>query len=58
MTNALQQIIESAWELRTDAQALARSEVRDAVEHTIAELDSGRLRVSGRSISGSRRPCC
>jgi 2,3,4,5-tetrahydropyridine-2-carboxylate N-succinyltransferase len=52
MTNALQQTIETAWELRTDAQALARAEVRDAVEHTIAELDSGRLRVAEREAVG------
>ena len=52
MTNALQQIIESAWDHRTDAQALAQAEVREAVEHTIAELDSGRLRVAEREAVG------
>ena len=45
MTNALQQIIEFAWDHRTDAQALAKPEVREAVEHTIAELDSGQRYV-------------
>jgi hypothetical protein len=49
-------------------QPLAQSapkEVRDAVEHVIAELNTGRLRVatrqawaSGPCTSGSRRPCC
>jgi hypothetical protein len=43
----------------------APKEVRDAVEHVIAELNAGKLRVatrqawaSGRCTSGSRRPCC
>lgn len=52
MTNALQHIIESAWDHRADAHALAKPEVRDAVEHTIAELDSGRLRVAEREAVG------
>jgi 2,3,4,5-tetrahydropyridine-2-carboxylate N-succinyltransferase len=52
MNHALQQIIESAWDHRSDAQALAKPEVRDAVEHTLAELDSGRLRVAEREAVG------
>ena len=43
----LQKVIEAAWEDRASiTPASATPEVRDAVEHTIAELDSGRLRVA------------
>ena len=52
MTAALQSVIETAWDQRADAAALARPEVRDAVEHTLAELDSGRLRAAERQGVG------
>jgi 2,3,4,5-tetrahydropyridine-2-carboxylate N-succinyltransferase len=50
MTLDLQSTIENAWEARasltpTDASA----EVREAVEHTIDALDTGRLRVADKS---------
>ena len=52
MSTALQSTIESAWDQRADAAALARPEVREAVEHTLAELDAGRLRVAERQGVG------
>ncbi|HTQ02163.1 MAG TPA: 2,3,4,5-tetrahydropyridine-2,6-dicarboxylate N-succinyltransferase [Casimicrobiaceae bacterium] len=40
-------VIDSAWEARTSlSPSTAPAEVRDAVAHVIAELDSGRLRVA------------
>jgi len=40
-------VIDSAWEARTSlSPPTAPADVRDAVAHVIAELDSGRLRVS------------
>ena len=42
-----QQVIEHAWEQRAELSPnTATSRVRDAVEHVIAELDAGRLRVA------------
>ena len=52
MTTALQSTIETAWDQRADAAAIARPEVREAVEHTLAELDAGRLRVAERQGVG------
>jgi 2,3,4,5-tetrahydropyridine-2-carboxylate N-succinyltransferase len=51
MTQQLQTLIEAAWEDRANLTA-ANKEVRDAVEHVIAELDSGRLRVAERQGVG------
>jgi 2,3,4,5-tetrahydropyridine-2-carboxylate N-succinyltransferase len=43
----LQKIIDAAWEERAAiTPASAKAEIRDAVEETIAQLDSGRLRVA------------
>jgi 2,3,4,5-tetrahydropyridine-2,6-dicarboxylate N-succinyltransferase len=43
----LSQTIDAAFERRADlSAATATSEVRDAVEHAIAELDAGRVRVA------------
>lgn len=43
----LQQTIESAWDERAQlSPAAAPAEVREAVEHAIAELNAGRLRVA------------
>jgi 2,3,4,5-tetrahydropyridine-2-carboxylate N-succinyltransferase len=43
----LQKVIDAAWEERTSiTPTSARAEVREAVGETIAELDSGRLRVA------------
>ena len=53
MTQQLQQIIDTAWEARASLSATSASkEVRDAVEHVIAELNSGKLRVATREAVG------
>ena len=53
MTQQLQHIIDSAWENRASiSAATAPKEVVDAVEHVIAELDSGRMRVATREGVG------
>jgi 2,3,4,5-tetrahydropyridine-2-carboxylate N-succinyltransferase len=49
MTDQLRQIIENAWDNRSQlSPGNAPQEVIDAVEHVITELDSGRLRVATR----------
>ncbi|GBU15010.1 2,3,4,5-tetrahydropyridine-2,6-dicarboxylate N-succinyltransferase [Polaromonas sp.] len=49
----LQAIIDSAWENRANlSPSVAPKEVLDAVEHTIAELDSGKIRVATRQGVG------
>ena len=53
MSQQLQQIIDAAWENRANISAKAApKEVSDAVEHVIAELNSGRLRVATRQGVG------
>lgn len=53
MTQQLQQILDAAWEDRANISVQSSTqEVRDAVEHVIAELDSGRLRVATREAVG------
>ena len=53
MTQQLQQILDAAWEDRGNISVQSSTqEVRDAVEHVIAELDSGRLRVATREAVG------
>jgi 2,3,4,5-tetrahydropyridine-2-carboxylate N-succinyltransferase len=50
MTLDLQTTIENAWETRASLTPTdARAEVREAVEHTIDALDTGRLRVADKS---------
>ncbi len=50
MTTNLQTTIENAWENRADiSPATVPSEVRDAINHTLAELDKGTLRVADKS---------
>jgi 2,3,4,5-tetrahydropyridine-2-carboxylate N-succinyltransferase len=39
-------VIEKAWENRADVSSATRGEIRDAVDHALAELDGGRLRVA------------
>ena len=47
MTQQLQQIIENAWENRTQiSPASAPQEVQDAVEAVISDLNTGKLRVA------------
>ncbi len=53
MSQQLQTLIDNAWDNRTSlAPGAAPKEVEDAVEHVIAELDSGRLRVATREGVG------
>ena len=46
MTQALETAIEAAWEARADIDATTTGIVREAVEETLAQLDSGALRVA------------
>jgi 2,3,4,5-tetrahydropyridine-2,6-dicarboxylate N-succinyltransferase len=53
MTQQLQQLIDTAWDNRASLSAAsAPQEVRDAVEHVIAELNTGKLRVASRKGVG------
>ena len=52
MTSPLQATIELAWDNRAEISALNAPAVREAVEHVIAELDAGRLRVAERQGVG------
>jgi 2,3,4,5-tetrahydropyridine-2-carboxylate N-succinyltransferase len=52
MSQDLQQIIDHAWEQRAQISAASSPEVRDAVEHVIADLNAGRLRVAERQGVG------
>ena len=52
MTQQLQTLIDQAWEQRTQINALNAPEVRDAVEHVVADLNAGRLRVAERQGVG------
>ncbi len=53
MTQQLQSIIDTAWDNRASlSPAAAPKEVLDAVEHVIAELNKGRLRVATRQGVG------
>jgi len=53
MTQQLQQIIDSAWENRAQLSAAsAPAEIREAVNHVIDQLDTGKLRVATRESVG------
>jgi 2,3,4,5-tetrahydropyridine-2-carboxylate N-succinyltransferase len=53
MTQQLQQIIDNAWENRASlSPSAAPKEVADAVEHVIAEMNNGHLRVATRTGVG------
>jgi 2,3,4,5-tetrahydropyridine-2,6-dicarboxylate N-succinyltransferase len=52
MTQQLQSIIELAWESRATLTTTNSPEVRDAVEHVIADLNKGRIRVAERQGVG------
>ncbi len=53
MTQQLQTLIDNAWDNRAElSPASAPKEVQDAVEHVIAELDAGSLRVATREGVG------
>ena len=50
--SALETAIESAWDVRDTINPASTGEARDAIETTLAALDSGRLRVAERQIDG------
>ena len=52
MTQPLQALIDLAWENRANLDAVSAPEVREAVEHVIAELNGGRIRVAERQGVG------
>ena len=53
MTQQLQQTIDTAWDNRASLSASAApKEVNEAVEHVIAELNTGKLRVATRESVG------
>jgi 2,3,4,5-tetrahydropyridine-2-carboxylate N-succinyltransferase len=52
MSEALQAVIERAWEEREGVDASTKGEVRDAVDAAIAALDSGEARVAERGADG------
>jgi 2,3,4,5-tetrahydropyridine-2-carboxylate N-succinyltransferase len=53
MTQQIQQIIDSAWEDRANISVrTAPSDVKEAVEHVIAQLNTGQLRVATRTSVG------
>ena len=52
MTASLQSLIDAAWEQRAQLPGAATPELRDAVEHVIADLNKGRLRVAERQGVG------
>jgi 2,3,4,5-tetrahydropyridine-2-carboxylate N-succinyltransferase len=52
MTQQLQSIIELAWESRATLDAVNAPELREAVEHVIADLNRGRIRVAERQGVG------
>ena len=53
MTAQLQSIIDTAWDNRASINATnALQELRDAVEHVIAEMNAGRMRVATRQAVG------
>ena len=52
MTQHLQSTIDLAWDARATLNAVNAPDVREAVEHVMNELDSGRLRVAERQSVG------
>ena len=53
MTQELQRLIDTAWDDRANlSPASAPKEILDAVEHVIAELNGGKLRVATREAVG------
>ncbi|TDP75013.1 2,3,4,5-tetrahydropyridine-2,6-dicarboxylate N-succinyltransferase [Roseateles toxinivorans] len=52
MTQQLQDIINLAWEGRAQISAASAPEVAEAVEHVIADLNAGRIRVAERQGVG------
>ena len=52
MTRQLQNIIDLAWEARAKLDTVNAPELREAVEHVIADLNAGRIRVAERQGVG------
>jgi 2,3,4,5-tetrahydropyridine-2-carboxylate N-succinyltransferase len=52
MTQQLQATIDAAWDARASLDAANAPQVREAVEHVIADLNAGRLRVAERQGVG------
>ncbi len=53
MSQELQQLIEQAWENRADlSPKVAPAKIGEAVDHVLAELDAGRLRVAEKTATG------
>jgi 2,3,4,5-tetrahydropyridine-2,6-dicarboxylate N-succinyltransferase len=53
MTQQLQTIIDTAWENRANISiGSASAEIQDAVEHVIASLNNGQLRVASKQAVG------
>jgi 2,3,4,5-tetrahydropyridine-2,6-dicarboxylate N-succinyltransferase len=52
MSDALQQVIEQAWEKRDAIDSSTKGEVRDSVEAAIELLDAGTERVAEQGVSG------
>jgi 2,3,4,5-tetrahydropyridine-2-carboxylate N-succinyltransferase len=52
MTAQLPSIIDAAWEQRAELPAAATPELREAVEHVVADLNKGRVRVAERQGVG------
>jgi len=53
MSQELQQLIEQAWENRAElSPKVAPAKIGEAVDHVLAELDAGRLRVAEKTPTG------
>lgn len=52
-TSSLEAAIEVAWETRDTITPASKGAVRDAIEETLAALDTGRLRVAEKMADGS-----
>ncbi|MPL60809.1 2,3,4,5-tetrahydropyridine-2,6-dicarboxylate N-succinyltransferase [bioreactor metagenome] len=54
-TSSLEAAIEVAWETRDTITPASKGAVRDAIEETLAALDTGKLRVAEKMADGSWR---
>ena len=53
MSQELQQLIDQAWENRAElSPKVAPAKIGEAVDHVLAELDAGRLRVAEKTATG------
>ncbi|HTI86068.1 MAG TPA: 2,3,4,5-tetrahydropyridine-2,6-dicarboxylate N-succinyltransferase, partial [Alphaproteobacteria bacterium] len=51
-TNALQPVIDKAWDNRDQVSPSTKGEIRDAIEATLEALDSGTVRVAEKQNNG------